>query len=91
VSSLANSPLPADSVYFGEVSLSGAIRPVAQAAARLKEAAKLGFTGAVVPESARAEASGLSVNDIASLTSLVADIAARGNLRRGGENGAEEG
>ena len=31
VSSLANAPLPADAVYFGEVSLSGAIRPVAQA------------------------------------------------------------
>ena len=40
VSSLANAPLPADAVYFGEVSLSGAVRPVAQAAARLKEAAK---------------------------------------------------
>ena len=56
VSSLANAPLPADAVYFGEVSLSGAIRPVAQAPARLKEAAKLGFTRAVVPEAARAEA-----------------------------------
>ncbi len=43
VSSLANAPLPADAVYFGEVSLSGAVRPVAQTAARLKEAQKLGF------------------------------------------------
>jgi DNA repair protein RadA/Sms len=56
VSSLANAPLPNDAVYFGEVSLSGAIRPVAQTAARLKEAAKLGFARAVVPEAARAEA-----------------------------------
>ena len=56
VSSLANAPLPADAVYFGEVSLSGAIRPVAHSAARLKEAAKLGFARAVMPESARAEA-----------------------------------
>jgi DNA repair protein RadA/Sms len=88
VSSLANAPLPADSVYFGEVSLSGAIRPVAQAAARLKEAAKLGFTAAVVPESARAEASGLAVKDVGSLTSLVADVAARGNLRKGLEDAA---
>jgi DNA repair protein RadA/Sms len=46
VSSLANAPLPADAVYFGEVSLSGAVRPVAQAAARLKEAQKLGFARA---------------------------------------------
>ncbi len=47
VSSLANAPLPADAVYFGEVSLSGAVRPVAQAAARLKEAQKLGFAARV--------------------------------------------
>jgi DNA repair protein RadA/Sms len=53
---------------------------VAQAPARLKEAAKLGFTRAVVPEAARAEAGdgGLKITDVASLTSLVADIAARG-------------
>ena len=56
VSSLAHAPLPADAVYFGEVSLSGAVRPVAQTAARLKEAQKLGFARATVPEAARAEA-----------------------------------
>src|SRR5579864_4338560 len=56
VSSLVNAPLPTDAVYFGEISLSGAVRPVAQTSARLKEAAKLGFGRAVLPESARAEA-----------------------------------
>jgi DNA repair protein RadA/Sms len=79
VSSLAGASLPAEAVYFGEVSLSGAIRPVAQTAARLKEAAKLGFTRAFAPEAARTEAgadSGLALNAIASLTDLVADIAA---------------
>ena len=55
VSSLANAPLPADAVYFGEVSLSGAVRPVAQTAARLKEAQKLGFARAIVPEASRGE------------------------------------
>ena len=40
VSSLVNAPLPTDAVYFGEISLSGAVRPVAQTAARLKEAAQ---------------------------------------------------
>ncbi|HWH48346.1 MAG TPA: DNA repair protein RadA, partial [Burkholderiales bacterium] len=40
VSSLAGASLPAEAVYFGEVSLSGAVRPVAQATARLKEAGK---------------------------------------------------
>ncbi len=58
VSSLANAPLPADAVYFGEVSLSGAVRPVAQQAARLKEALKLGFSRAVVPEAARGDSVG---------------------------------
>jgi hypothetical protein len=43
VSSLSGTPLPSEAVYFGEVGLSGAIRPVAQAPARLKEAHKLGF------------------------------------------------
>jgi DNA repair protein RadA/Sms len=93
VSSLANAPLPADAVYFGEVSLSGAIRPVAQAASRLKEAAKLGFTRAVVPEAARSEAGDpcLRVTDVGSLTSLVADIAALGKPRAAGKSGGQDG
>jgi DNA repair protein RadA/Sms len=84
VSSLANAPLPPDAVYFGEVSLSGAVRPVAQTAARLKEAAKLGFARAILPQSgteASAEA-GLSLEAVTSLSSLVADIAARGRGAR---------
>src|ERR1700742_5040138 len=79
VSSLAGASLPAEAVYFGEVSLSGAIRPVAQTPARLKEAAKLGFTRAFAPDAARTDAgsdSGLALKAIASLTDLVADIAA---------------
>jgi DNA repair protein RadA/Sms len=92
VSSLANAPLPADAVYFGEVSLSGAVRPVAQSAARLKEAAKLGFRSAVMPETARAEAAepGLKVTDVASLANLVADIAARGKAARHGKTGEQD-
>jgi len=81
VSSLVDAPLPVDAVYFGEVSLSGAVRPVAQTPARLKEAAKLGFGRAVLPETARGEAAGdagLALHSIGSLTALVADIAARG-------------
>src|SRR5581483_7966468 len=42
-------PTNADTVYFGEVGLSGEVRQVAQAEARLKEAAKLGFARAVLP------------------------------------------
>jgi DNA repair protein RadA/Sms len=84
VSSLVNAPLPTDAVYFGEISLSGAVRPVAQTSARLKEAAKLGFGRAVLPESARGEVggdAGMILNTVGSLTSLVADIAARGTPR----------
>jgi DNA repair protein RadA/Sms len=88
VSSLADAPLPADAVYFGEISLSGAVRPVAQAAARLKEAQKLGFGRAILPESARAEATsdaGLSLKPVSSLANLVAEIAAQPtDGRRGG-------
>jgi DNA repair protein RadA/Sms len=93
VSSLANSPLPADAVYFGEVSLSGAIRPVAHTPSRLKEAAKLGFTRAVVPEAARNEAGdgGLKASQMATyvggLTTLVADIAALGKPRTAAKTG----
>ena len=93
VSSLANAPLPADAVYFGEVSLSGAIRPVAQAAARLKEAAKLGFTRAVVPEAAKSETGegGLKISNVANLTNLVADIAALGKPRNAGKTRGQDG
>jgi DNA repair protein RadA/Sms len=81
VSSLANAPLPADAVYFGEISLSGAVRPVAQSAARLKEAAKLGFTRAVMPEAMRGEVATdplTALTTIGTLATLVADIAGMG-------------
>jgi DNA repair protein RadA/Sms len=83
VSSLANAPLPADAVYFGEISLSGVVRPVAQTAARLKEAHKLGFARAVIPQAARGETaeSELAVTATGSLAGLVAEIAAEGAAR----------
>src|SRR5438477_5062135 len=79
VSSLANAPLAADAVYFGEVSLSGAIRPVVQGGARLREAQKLGFAKAIAPEAARNDApDGFAVSALTSLDNLVADIARDG-------------
>ena len=48
-SSLRNRPLPAKMVVFGEVGLAGEVRPVQRGQERLKEAAKLGFTRAIVP------------------------------------------
>ena len=48
-SAASDQPTSAGTVYFGEVGLSGEIRQVAQAEARLKEAAKLGFDSATLP------------------------------------------
>jgi DNA repair protein RadA/Sms len=78
VSSLSGAKLPQDAVYFGEISLTGAVRAVPQTPARLKEAVKLGFTSAVLPEGARGEAvDGVTLSPIAALDRLVADVAAR--------------
>ena len=84
VSSLTNVPLPPDSVYFGEVSLSGAIRPVAHAGSRLKEATRLGFAGAMAPEAAPDDVeSGLKITSVTSLADLVTEI---GSLQYEGLN-----
>jgi DNA repair protein RadA/Sms len=50
VSSLRNKPVPAKLIAFGEVGLAGEIRPAPRGQERLKEAAKLGFTHAIVPK-----------------------------------------
>lgn len=50
VSSLKNKPLPDKLIVFGEVGLAGEVRPVQRGQERLKEAAKLGFTRAIVPK-----------------------------------------
>ena len=50
VSSLQNKTLPQNLVVFGEIGLSGEIRPVSNGEARLKESAKHGFTRAIVPK-----------------------------------------
>jgi DNA repair protein RadA/Sms len=82
VSSLASARLPAEAVYFGEVSLSGSVRPVAQAAARLKEAQKLGFARAVVAEAhGSSSEAGLVLVPVSSLADLVSEIRASGRAR----------
>ena len=81
VSSLAGLALPADCVYFGEVSLSGAVRPVAHTAQRLKEAEKLGFAQAVLPAGSAElpKGNGSRWTEIDSLPDLVARIAGSRN------------
>ena len=81
VSSLVGVSLPHDAVYFGEIGLSGAVRPVAHAGLRLKEAAKLGFARAIAPAAGEGRAGGapgLALNTVASVAALVAEIAAAG-------------
>ena len=77
VSSLSGAPLPADCVYFGEISLSGAVRPVAHAAQRLKEAEKLGFSRSVLPVASAdlPKSSGMDVAEVEALPDLVARVA----------------
>ncbi|MGC2520138.1 MAG: DNA repair protein RadA [Burkholderiales bacterium] len=50
VSSLTDRPLPAKLVVFGEVGLAGEVRPAPRGQERLREAAKLGFTQAIIPK-----------------------------------------
>ena len=69
VSSLRNRPLPDRLAVFGEVGLTGEIRPVQRGQERLKEAAKLGFTHVLCPRSnlPKAGMSGLEVTGVSTL------------------------
>lgn len=75
VSALSGVPVPAEAVLFGEVSLSGSVRPVPQPEARLREAAKLGFSEAIIPaQMPRHGESGMSLREVATLGDLVPDL-----------------
>ena len=77
-SAASDQPTDPGSVYFGEVGLSGEIRQVAQAEARLKEAQKLGFEQAYLPRRVArgnrplAAPEGISLREIGHLSDLVA-------------------
>lgn len=83
VSAATDRPTDPDQVHFGEVGLSGEVRQVAHAEARLREAQKLGFGGAVLPRRAarggRAPVAleGLKLAEIGHLADLVAPFAGR--------------
>ena len=84
VSATFDTPTHPGTVYFGEVGLSGEIRQVAQAEARLKEAAKLGFDAAALPRrlahgNRRLTApDGLRLEEIGHIADLVARFAPEG-------------
>ena len=88
VSALSENPVPADTVVFGEIALSGEVRPVGHTEARLKEAAKLGFAEAWLPSRRggprEVAAAGLATVAIGHLSDLVERLAPkRPALRRG--------
>ncbi|MFM9857436.1 DNA repair protein RadA [Pseudoxanthobacter sp. M-2] len=79
LSSLSGVALPADCVYFGEVSLTGGIRPVGHVSTRLKEAEKLGFRQAVLPEASigdEVRERRIAVTGLRTLLDLVGRVAA---------------
>lgn len=79
LSSLSGEPVPGDAVVFGEIGLSGEVRPVSQTESRLKEAAKLGFGQAILPvrrvrpgaKSSAGLNGGLALREIAHLGQLL--------------------
>src|SRR5690606_19613777 len=70
ISAFSDRPVPADATAFGELSLSGEVRPVAHDALRLRGAAKLGFARRWGPEGMKG-VGGISVTGFARLGELV--------------------
>ncbi|MCB1358406.1 MAG: DNA repair protein RadA, partial [Maritimibacter sp.] len=67
--------VPKETVIFGEISLSGALRPVTQAENRLKEAAKLGFTSAIAPGKTKPGTSvGIKLDMMTDLAAFVGEV-----------------
>ncbi|WP_116597584.1 DNA repair protein RadA [Primorskyibacter marinus] len=75
LSAREDTALPAECVVFGEISLSGALRPVGQTENRLKEAQKLGFTSAIVPEGGKSGGtSDMALTRMSDLAAFVGEI-----------------
>jgi len=68
--------LPKDSVVFGEISLSGDVRPVGRSDARLKEAAKLGFKTAITANPSKKRTKALPIIAIKALPDLISRVEA---------------
>jgi DNA repair protein RadA/Sms len=71
VSSQLGTAVPEASVFFGEVGLSGDVRPVSQADNRLSEAAKLGFAHAVMPSGKGRKTHDIQITQVERLTEVV--------------------
>ncbi len=79
VSALLERPVPNESVFYGELALSGEVRPAPQAKSRLDEAERLGFSEAAVPGDAKS--SKLRITKINRIDKLVQLIAAQPLLK----------
>jgi DNA repair protein RadA/Sms len=77
LSSLTGTVIPQGTAIFGEIALSGAIRPVGQTEARLKEAQKLGLNEALIAHSDQAGGKGLRIKGLETIMDLVAWAAAQ--------------
>jgi DNA repair protein RadA/Sms len=78
VSALSERPVPADAVAFGEIALSGEVRPVAHGPLRLKEAGKLGFERALVPAAMAADGGALKLSGFRNLGQFVEHMLGKG-------------
>jgi DNA repair protein RadA/Sms len=78
VSALGDHPLPPDLVSFGEVGLAGELRQVAHASRRLAEAARLGFTRAIVPANSANGVDGISLIRVGTLNEALLAAGLRG-------------
>ena len=74
LSAREDAALPPRTVVFGEVSLSGALRPAPQTDSRLKEAGKLGFDAAIAPAKSKLGATGLAVRQMPDLAAVTGGV-----------------
>jgi DNA repair protein RadA/Sms len=79
LSSIRNRPLPRALAVFGEVGLAGEIRPAARGLERLREAAKIGFSTALIPKAnaPRKPIEGLEVIAVESLSEAISELRLR--------------
>ena len=79
LSSIRNRPLPRALVVFGEVGLAGEVRPAARGLERLREAAKIGFSTALIPKpnAPRKPIEGLEIIAVESLTEAISELRLR--------------
>jgi DNA repair protein RadA/Sms len=76
VASALDVSLAPKTVVYGEISLSGDVRPVGRGETRLKEAAKLGFERAIAPRAQMAESGQVHIDSVATALDLVQTLRA---------------